>query len=88
LKWEMRGTGREGARGGRRGRRVEEVVCHGNFCKVRSLKMKKERERERERIFIQKRKNGKNGFVQSEERSSRSQKKIRVEWLLVGHVAA
>jgi hypothetical protein len=49
LKWEMRGTGREGARGGRRERRVEEVVCHGNFCKVRSLKMKKERERERER---------------------------------------
>jgi hypothetical protein len=50
----MRGTGREGARGGRRGRRVEEVVCHGNFCKVRSLKMKKERERERENIHPKK----------------------------------
>jgi hypothetical protein len=39
----MRGTGSERARGGRRERRVEEVVCHGNFCKVRSLKMKEER---------------------------------------------
>jgi hypothetical protein len=48
----MRGTGREGARGGRRERRVEEVVCHGHFCKVRSLKMKEERERERERENI------------------------------------
>jgi hypothetical protein len=46
LKREMRGTGREGARGGKRERRLEEVVCHGHFCKVRSLKMKEERERE------------------------------------------
>jgi hypothetical protein len=52
----MRGTGREGARGGRRERRVEEVVCHVHFCKVRSLKRERERERERERVLIQKKK--------------------------------
>jgi hypothetical protein len=46
---------------------------HGHFCKVRSLKMKEERE---------------DWFQESEERSSRSQKKIMVEWLLVEHVTA
>jgi hypothetical protein len=63
LKREMRGTGREGARGGRRERRVEEVVCHVHFCKVRSLKRERERERERESINPKKeRKREKNGF--------------------------
>jgi hypothetical protein len=80
----MRGTGHEGVRGGRRERRVEEVACHEHFCKVRSLKMKEETER----IFIQKKKEREDWFRESEERTSRSQKKIRVEWLLVEHVAA
>jgi hypothetical protein len=53
----MRGTGHERVRGGRRERRVEEVACHGHFCKVRSLKMKEETEnihpkKEREIILV------------------------------------
>jgi hypothetical protein len=69
----MKGTGREGEAGGERGGWRRWCVMHGHFCKVRSLKMKEERE---------------DWFQESEERSSRSQKKIMVEWLLVEHVTA
>jgi hypothetical protein len=66
--WVWRRLKREDERDWARGRerRVEEVVSHGHFCKVRSLKMKEERESKR--IFIQKnkkkkeRKREKSGF--------------------------